>query len=63
VDGPRRLWSRDAHKIRDEVIGTDRVAFTELCEYPDENLVFSPWFATLNDGRIERQVELQTRDG
>ena len=50
------------HEIRDEVIGTDRFAFTELCEYPDGNLVFSAMVCDLNDGRIERQVGLQAWD-
>ena len=50
------------HKIRDEVIGTDRFAFTELCEYPDGNLVFSAMVCDLYEGRIERQVGLQAWD-
>src|SRR5215211_5142179 len=38
----RDICGRDmTHEIGDEVIGDDRFAFTERCEYPDGNLVFS----------------------
>src|SRR5215210_5338683 len=50
------------HTIGDEVIGDDRFAFTERCEYPDGNLVFSAMVCDLNDGRIARQVGLQAWD-
>jgi ketosteroid isomerase-like protein len=50
------------HEIGDEVIGEDRFSFTELCEYPDGNLVFSAMVCDLNDGKIARQVGLQAWD-
>jgi len=50
------------HKIGDEVIGESRFSFTEQCEYPDGNLVFSAMVCDLNDGKIARQVGLQAWD-
>jgi ketosteroid isomerase-like protein len=50
------------HTIGNEVIGDDRFSFTEMCEYPDGNLVFSAMVCDLNDGKIARQVGLQAWD-
>jgi len=50
------------HMIGDEVIGDDRFAYTERCEYPDGNLVFSAMVCDLRDGKIARQVGLQAWD-
>ena len=50
------------HKVGDEVIGDDRFAYTERCEYPDGNLVFSAMVCDLRDGKIARQVGLQAWD-
>jgi hypothetical protein len=37
-------------------------AYTEICEYPDSSKVFSSVMATLKDGKIVKEVEVQAWD-
>jgi hypothetical protein len=50
------------HSINDEVIGQDRIAFTESCRYPDGTNVLCATILHLNDGQIIRQTGVQAWD-
>jgi hypothetical protein len=51
------------HKVRDEVIGEDRFACLEECEYPDGNRVVAQILCQLREGQVAREVLTQTWDG
>lgn len=51
------------HKVEDEVIGEDRVAFNEACEYADGTRVLSAMTLEVRDGKIVRQVNVEAWDG
>lgn len=57
------VFSRDmTHHIEDEVVGENRVAYHESCQYPDGTRVLGARSLELRDGRIQRQVELEVWD-
>ncbi len=42
------------HRIKGEVVGEDRVAFNEACEYPDGTRVLAATTLTVRDGKVVR---------
>jgi SnoaL-like domain len=50
------------HRIEGEVIGDDRVAFQEACEYPEGTRVLTAITLDLRDGKIVRQVNVEAWD-
>jgi ketosteroid isomerase-like protein len=50
------------HRIEREVIGEDRVAFNEVCEYPDGTRVLAATTLEVRDGRIAGQVNVEAWD-
>lgn len=50
------------HRVENEVIGEDRIAFNEACEYPDGIKVFAAQTLGLRDGKIVRQVNVEAWD-
>jgi hypothetical protein len=63
-----RDWIEDVcardmtHAVQTPVLGSDAVAFTEACRYPDGTNVLCATVAELSDGRIVRQVAIQAWD-
>lgn len=59
----RDVFSRElTHRIEQEVIGEDRVAFNVACEYPDGTRVLAADSLEVRDGKIVRQVEVVAWD-
>ena len=50
------------HHIHSEVVGEDRVAFQEDCEYPDGMKVLAATTLDLRDGKVVRQVNVEAWD-
>lgn len=50
------------HRIGNEVVGQDRVAFNEACEYPDGTKVLTATTLEVRDGRIVREVSVEAWD-
>lgn len=50
------------HRIENEVIGEDRVAFNEACEYPEGTKVLAATTLDLRDGKVVRQVNVEAWD-
>ena len=50
------------HRIEGEVVGEDRVAFQEACEYPDGTRVLAATTLDLRGGKIVRQVNVEAWD-
>lgn len=50
------------HRVENEVIGDDRVAFQEACEYPDGVRVLGAETLEVRDGKIVRQVNIEAWD-
>jgi ketosteroid isomerase-like protein len=50
------------HRIENEVLGEDRVAFNEACEYPDGTKVLCAATLEVRDGKITRQVNVEAWD-
>ncbi len=50
------------HRIESEVLGTDRVAFNEACEYPDGTKVLCAATLEVQNGKIYRQVNVEAWD-
>ena len=50
------------HHIENEVIGEDRVAFNEACEYPDGTKVLAATTLDVAGGKIVRQVNVEAWD-
>lgn len=50
------------HRVEDEVIGENRVAFNEACEYPDGVRVLGATTMDLRDGMIVRQTNIEAWD-
>ena len=48
--------------IQDEVMGEDRIAFNEACEYPDGLKVLTATTLDVRDGKISRQVSVEAWD-
>jgi ketosteroid isomerase-like protein len=51
------------HHVEDEVVGEDRVAYHEACEYPDGVNVLTATTLELRDGMIVRQTNIEAWDG
>ena len=59
----RDVCGRDIkHRIEREVVGEDRVAFHEACEYPDGTRVLSATTLEVQGGRISCQVTVEAWD-
>jgi ketosteroid isomerase-like protein len=59
----RDIFDREmTHKVIDEVVGSDRLSFSEDCEYPDGTHVYGNATIELRDGKIVREVEVQAWD-
>ena len=50
------------HRIEGEVVGEDRVALNEACEYPDGTRVLAASTLEVRDGKIVRQVNVEAWD-
>jgi ketosteroid isomerase-like protein len=50
------------HHVEDEIIGEDRVAFNEACEYPDGIKVLTATTLELRGGKIVRQTNIEAWD-
>ncbi len=50
------------HRIEDEIVGDERVAFNEACEYPDGTRVLGATTLEVRDGKIVRQVNVEAWD-
>jgi hypothetical protein len=50
------------HHVEDEIIGEDRVAFNEVCEYPDGIKVLTATTLELRNGMIFRQTNIEAWD-
>ena len=50
------------HRVENEVLGEDRIAFQEACEYPDGTRVLSAETLEVRDGKIVRQVNIEAWD-
>jgi hypothetical protein len=49
-------------RIEDEVIGKDRIAFNDACQYPDGARVLTATTLEVMDGKIVRQVSVEAWD-
>ena len=49
-------------RIEDEVVGEERIAFNEACEYPDGTRVLSATTLEVRDGKIARQLSVEAWD-
>lgn len=59
----RDVCDRDlVHVVGDEVIGDDRVSYTETCSYPDGTRVFTANYLEVKDGSIVKHTVLETWD-
>lgn len=50
------------HRIEREILGEDRVAFNEECEYPDGTKVLAATTLEVRDGKIVGQVNVEAWD-
>ncbi len=50
------------HRVENEVVGEERVAFQEACEYPDGVRVLGAETLEVRDGKIVRQVNVEAWD-
>ncbi len=50
------------HHVEDEIVGENRVAFNEACEYPDGLKVLTATTLELQDGMIVRQTNIEAWD-
>jgi hypothetical protein len=50
------------HRIEREVLGEERVAFNEECEYPDGTKVLAATTLEVRDGKIVGQVNVEAWD-
>jgi hypothetical protein len=50
------------HRVENEVVGQDRIAFNEACEYPDGVRVLAAATLDVRDGQIVRQVNVEAWD-
>ncbi len=51
-----------SHHVQDEVLGEERVAFNDACEYPDGTRVLGAENLDVRDGKIVRHVSVQAWD-
>ncbi len=50
------------HRIENEVLGKDRVAFDAACRYPDETTVLAATILEVQDGEIVREISVEAWD-
>ena len=50
------------HRVENEVVGQDRIAFNEACEYSDGLRVLAAATLDVRDGQIVRQVNVEAWD-
>jgi hypothetical protein len=50
------------HRIEREVLGEERIAFNEECEYPDGTRVLASTTLEVQDGKIVGQVNVEAWD-
>ena len=50
------------HHVENEVIGEDRVAFNEACEYPDGTRILVAMTLDVRDGKVVQQVNVEAWD-
>jgi hypothetical protein len=50
------------HRIENEVVGENRVAFNEACEYPDGTRVLAATTLDLRGGKVVRQINVEAWD-
>jgi hypothetical protein len=50
------------HRIEREVLGEERIAFNEECEYPDGTKVLASTTLEVRDGKIVGQVNVEAWD-
>lgn len=50
------------HRIEEEVVGPDRIAFVESCQYPDGCRVLAATTLDIQGGRIVRHLTVQAWD-
>jgi hypothetical protein len=50
------------HRVENEVIGEERVAFNEACEYSDGTRVLAATTLDVRDGKVVRQVNVEAWD-
>jgi len=59
----RDVFGREmSHHVQDEVLGEERVAFNDACEYPDGTRVLGAENLDVRDGKIVRHVSVQAWD-
>jgi ketosteroid isomerase-like protein len=59
----RDVYGREmTHRLENEVVGENRVAFHEACEYPDGTRVLGAETLELRDGKIVRHVNVEAWD-
>ena len=51
------------HRVENEVVGGDRIAFNEACEYPDGTRVLAAITMEVRDGKVVRQTAVEAWDG
>ena len=51
-----------SHHVENEVVGEDRVAFNEACEYPDGTRVLVAITLDVRDGKVVQQVNVEAWD-
>jgi hypothetical protein len=57
------VCARDiTHDVGNEVIGANRVAYTEMCEYPEGSKVFTANYLDIDDGVIVKHTIVETWD-
>ena len=50
------------HHVENEVVGQERIAFNEACEYPDGIKVLAAQTLEVREGKIVRQVNVEAWD-
>jgi hypothetical protein len=50
------------HRVENEIVGQERIAFNEACEYPDGIRVLAAQTLEVRDGKIVRQVNVEAWD-
>ncbi len=50
------------HRVENEVVGEDRVALNEACEYEDGTKVLAAMTLDVRDGKVVRQVNVEAWD-
>ena len=56
------LGRQMTHRVQEEVLGENRIAFNDACEYPDGMRVLGAENLEVRDGKIVRHVSVQAWD-